>query len=64
MANDATNAVITTYLNGLYGEVGKGSAERIAVSLLLPDRLKDQYCFRSVRAVSCLELVEVTRHVV
>ncbi|MDO4797710.1 MAG: DUF3990 domain-containing protein [Coriobacteriales bacterium] len=64
IANDTTNAVITTYLNGLYGEIGKGAAEQMAISLLLPNRLKDQYCFRSSAAVACLELVEVTRHVV
>lgn len=62
IANDTTNRVITTYLNGLYGEVGSDHAEETAVSLLLPERLKDQYCFRTKAAVRRLELVEVTRH--
>lgn len=62
VADDATNTVITTYLNGFYGEIGTGSAEQIAVSLLLPERLKDQYCFRSALSVSCLRLEEVERH--
>lgn len=62
IANDATNRVITTYLNGLYGEVGSVTAERIAIQLLLPNRLKDQLCFRSDAAVGRLELVGVRRY--
>lgn len=64
IANDTTNAVITTYLNGLYGKIGQGRAEETAIGLLLPDRLKNQYCFRSALAIGCLELVEVTKHVI
>lgn len=62
IANDTTNTVITTYLNGLYGPVGSSLAERTAIGLLLPDRLKEQYCFRTGLAVACLELVEVDRY--
>lgn len=62
IANDATNRMITTYLNGLYGEVGSESAEETAIRLLLPNRLKDQYCFRTEESVAVLTLVEVERH--
>lgn len=34
----------------------------IAISLLLPNRLKEQYCFLSERAIGCLEFVEVKRY--
>ena len=62
IANDTTNRVIATYLNGLYGEIGSARAEETAIALLLPERLEDQYCFRTKEAVAKLELVEVDRH--
>lgn len=62
IANDTTNRVITTYLNGLYGEVGGGIAEDTAIRLLLPGRLKDQFCFRTEASVAALVPVEVERH--
>ncbi len=61
VANDATNPVITTYLNGLYGPIDEPGSSEIAIKLLLPSQLKDQYCFRTERAVKCLEPLEVTR---
>lgn len=62
IANDTTNPVITTYLNGLYGDINADSSANIAISLLLPNRLKEQYCFLSERAIGCLEFVEVKRY--
>lgn len=62
IANDTTNPVITAYLNELYGEITDKEAAKMAISLLLPHRLKDQYCFLSQRAVSCLEVVEVKKY--
>lgn len=62
IANDTTNRVITTYLNGLYGEVGSKDAEDTAIRLLMPDRLMDQYCFRTDAAVAALIPVKVERH--
>lgn len=62
IANDTTNPVITAYLNGLYGEVSEERSAQIAISLLLPNRLKEQYCFLTQRAINCLETVEVCRY--
>lgn len=62
IANDTTNPVITAYLNGLYGEVSDERSAEIAISLLLPNRLKEQYCFLTERAINCLETVEVYRY--
>lgn len=62
IANDTTNPVITAYLNELYGEITDEEAARMAISLLLPHRLKNQYCFLSQRAVSCLEVIEVKKY--
>jgi len=58
MANDQTNATVVTHLDGLYGEVGSQSADNICISLLLPERLKDQFCFRTGMAVESLIPVE------
>lgn len=61
IANDATNPVITAFLSGLYGPLSDQSATNTAISLLLPERLKNQYCFLTQRAVDCLEPLEVIR---
>lgn len=54
IANDTTNPVLTAFLSGLYGPVESEQAAKTAISLLLPDRLKDQYCFKTEKAVSLL----------
>ena len=62
IANDTTNTVLTAYLNGLYGEIKDMAAADMAINFLLPNKLKDQYCFLSERAISCLEFVEVKKY--
>ena len=61
VANDATNATITAYMAGLYGDVGSERAKELCISLLLPERLKDQYCFRTQRALDILDFTESFR---
>lgn len=55
VANDQTNATILAYLAGAYGEIGSARADDICVSLLLPERLDDQACFRTEHSLCCLE---------
>ncbi len=55
IANDTTNTVITAYMDGLYGEVGSDSADRIAIGFLEPDNLKDQICYRTQKAIETLK---------
>jgi hypothetical protein len=62
IANDNTNKVINAYLNGLYGPVGQAHTKEIALSLLLPNRLKNQYCFLTDKAVSCLKFEGAARY--
>ena len=62
VANDTTNPTIAAYINGLYGEVKSESAINFAINQLMPDRLNDQYCFLTEKAISCLELVEVIKY--
>lgn len=58
IANDNTNATITTYMAGGYGMVGSKPADEICISLLLPERLQDQFCFRTDEALQSLVFVE------
>lgn len=58
IANDNTNATITTYMAGGFGIVGSESADNICISLLLPERLQNQFCFRTNEALQCLTFVE------
>lgn len=55
IANDTTNQVITAYINGIYGTPGSESADQIAISLLMPEKLTDQICLRSKRAIAALK---------
>lgn len=58
IADDATNVTILTYLVGAYGEVGSMEADSLCIGRLIPERLKDQYCFRTDAGLSCLSFVE------
>ncbi len=58
IANDSTNSTITAYMSGLFGETGSLSADNICISLLLPERLQDQFCFRTDKALKCLTFIE------
>ena len=62
IANDTTNPVITTYLNGLYGPIDREASATTAINMLLPNRLKLQYCFLTEKAIACLKLAEVVRY--
>ena len=64
IANDTTNPVITTYLNGLYGDVKSEKAVSFAIDQLLPDHLVDQFCFLTERAIGCLEFQEARKYVI
>ena len=61
IANDDTNATILAYMAGTFGEIGSPRADDICISLLLPERLKDQYCFRSEKSLKCLEWIKSER---
>ena len=63
IANDTTNPVITTYLNGLYGSITSENAVRTAINQLMPDHLSDQFCFLTESAISCLEFQEARKYV-
>jgi len=54
IANDRTAATLSQYVNGIFGIPGEQEADDITIRLLLPNRLENQYCFRSESAIACL----------
>ncbi len=58
IANDDTNATIIAYMDNIFGVMGSRQADKMCISLLLPGRLKDQFCFRSEKAISALEFLK------
>lgn len=58
IADDATNVTILTYLVGAYGTIGSKEADSLCISRLIPERLKDQFCFRTDEGLKCLSFVE------
>lgn len=58
IADDATNATLTAYLGGAFGTVGDKETDDFCIKQLLPNKLKDQYCFKTKDAIKCLKFVE------
>ena len=54
VANDNTMPVLNLYLKGAYNEDE-------AIKRLMPQKLKDQYVFKTEEAVSILKLIEVIK---
>lgn len=61
IANDDTNTTIVAYMSNLYGTMGSKKADDFCISLLLPERLKDQYCFRNQAAIEKLVFLKSER---
>lgn len=61
IADDTTNFTILAYLAGTYGTLGSQEADEFCISRLLPERLKDQYCFRTNAALESLKFVKGER---
>ena len=58
IADDATNATLTAYLGGAFGAIGSQEADEFCIKQLLPNKLKNQYCFKTETALSCLNFME------
>lgn len=61
IADDATNVTILTYLIEAYGRIGSREADDLCISRLIPERLKDQFCFKTEESLKCLSFVESER---
>ncbi len=55
IANDDTNTTIVAYMGNVFGSMGSEQADKMCISLLMPERLCDQFCFRTDKSISVLE---------
>ena len=63
IANDRTARTLNAYIDGLFGEPGTQQADDFAIQTLMPNRLEDQYCFRTEAAIAALEFIGSEYHV-
>lgn len=57
IADDTTNRMLATYISGGYGEIGTQEADLDCIKRLKPEKLKDQYCFKTLKSLECLEFI-------
>ena len=63
IADDQTARTLQIYISGEgAGEPGTPKADKETIEKLLPNRLKDQFCFRTQDAVEHLEFVRSDRY--
>ena len=62
VADDQTAITLNNYVAGAYGTPGTERADRTAIELLEPERLQDQFCFRTTEAVCSLNFVRSERY--
>lgn len=57
VADDNTARTLTFYTQGDWGVPGTPETDSLTLKTLLPNRLKDQFCFRTLDAIGSLEFV-------
>lgn len=63
IADDQTARTLQIYINGeLSGKPGNPKVDKETIERLLPNRLKDQFCFRTQDAVDHLEFIRSDRY--
>ncbi len=62
IADDQTTKTLQQYIREFYGTPGSSEADRAAIKQLIPDRLQDQFCFKTQDAINCLEFVRSERY--
>ena len=58
IANDQTATTLNLYIGYGYGVPGNDDTDDFCIKQLLPNRLKDQYCFKNTESVKMLRFVE------
>ncbi len=57
IADDDTSLVINAYIAGVYGQIGSEKAVNIAISNLIPERLRNQITFRSKQSLGRIRFI-------
>lgn len=62
VADDQTAITLNNYVAGTYGVPGTEKADRTTIEFLETERLKDQFCFRTIDAILSLQFVRSERY--
>lgn len=62
VADDTTAVTLNAYITGDYGIPGSMRADNFAIEQLLPNRLTDQFCFRTEKSLKSLEFIRSERY--
>jgi hypothetical protein len=62
VADDNTARTLTFYTQGDWGHPGDPETDAFTLKTLLPNRLKDQFCFRTHDAIASLEFIRSERY--
>lgn len=62
IADDQTARTLQQYIGGFFGQPGSTEADVEAIKKLLPNRLQDQFCFKTEESIKSLEFVRSDRH--
>lgn len=62
VADDNTARTLTFYTQGDWGRPGSPKTDALTLNTLLPNRLKDQFCFRTMDAIASLEFLRSERY--
>lgn len=57
IANDRTAATLQAYMDGVNGDPGNQQVDKNTIDALLPNRLEDQYCFKTDDALHALKFI-------
>lgn len=57
IANDQTARTLNNYVVGIYGEPGNERTDQFVIDLLKPNKLENQFCFRTEKAVKALSFI-------
>ena len=57
IADDQTAKTLQQYIREFFGVPGSAEADQATIKQLIPDRLQDQFCFKTKDAINCLEFV-------
>ena len=57
IANDDTNMTLNNFLAGAFGDVTSEQSIAIVRQLLKPERLENQFCFKSEKVINMLERI-------
>lgn len=62
IADDQTARTLQQYIREFFGVPGSPEADRAAIKQLIPERLQDQFCFKTQDAINCLEFIRSERY--